>query len=94
MRNINEQQIYTQHTSFYYGWFKIWRYLYRRNKRINYIQRTKELKVNFQASKHDKDLHTFVCNMKTFSKAVQTLDDKKEYQNSLPIHDFVEACKK
>ena len=57
-------------------------------------QGVKILKVNFKASKHDNNLDTFVCNMKEFSKAVQTLDDKKEYQNSLPLHDFVEACKK
>ena len=53
-------------------------------------QGVKILKVNFKASKHDDKLDTFVCNMKTFSKAVQTLDDKKEYQNSMPLHDFTE----
>ncbi len=57
-------------------------------------QGIKILKVNFQASKHDKELHTLVCNLKEFSKAVQTLDDKKQYQNSLPLHAFLEVCKK
>ncbi len=53
-------------------------------------QGVKILKVNFKASKHDNKLDTFVCNLKVFSKYPQTLDDRKEYQNSMPLHDFTE----
>ncbi len=57
-------------------------------------QGVKILKVNFKASKQDNDLHTFICNLKEFSKAVQTMDDRKELQYSLPLHEFIEVAKK